>query len=190
MAAVAGREPSDHELVGQVFKRPSPILTWRPVKVQRITPTAPAGNGDEALADRFSRAPTKRMVAWPVMPGARAARANAMRALLTLVAFALLCAAALTVCVYVLFGEGSNGPSASRAFAHDDMQTVRVGVRHVASETFDSLLPAAPAAGAIASAEPATSVPSHKPTTWHPRRGTRNGARSAHRNGGNSTHGT
>jgi hypothetical protein len=114
MAAVAERQQSEREFVGHVFSRPSPILTWRPVKVQRITMAAANGAdrpSDAASNHYASRAPTKRIVAWPVVrnighgPGYGTGRA--LRALLTLMGLSLLCGSALAIGVYLILGDGS-----------------------------------------------------------------------------------
>ena len=139
--AGVGAEPegSQPDFLGRVFARSSPVLTWRPVKVQRITP-ASSGVVDrlsDSDAHRFSRAPTKRVEPLPVLPHAQGAKRRAFRALLTLVAFSLLCGSALTLCVYVLLGTS---PSAW----HRREAPVRVGLPHVADERFDTLLSASP----------------------------------------------
>jgi uncharacterized membrane protein YtjA (UPF0391 family) len=86
---MAGPQAENHEtggaidtFVGRVMVRASPVLTWRPTKVQRITldPQEPEGvtevTEDDAPArpisvvdppERFARISSRRMVAWPVV---------------------------------------------------------------------------------------------------------------------------
>jgi hypothetical protein len=196
MTAVAGRDPSEHELqdfIGRVFTKASPILTWRPVKVQRITPAPPAAADVEgarvepSMIDRLSRATTKRMVAWPVVPSVRSARGRsrtpALRALLTLVAFSLLCGSALTLCVYVLLGDDGGGWRAQA-------RPVRIATVHVAEESFDLLLPGAAdltPSPVATSSEPAPPAAIHR--TAAPR-GRAHTARKGRRNEGVASHGT
>jgi hypothetical protein len=123
--------PSKHDFIGQVIEKASPILTWRPQKVQRIQVGAPAvpriTEPSEASFNpvvTFSRATTRRMVSWPVVPELPRARVPALRALLTLIAFSLLCGSALTLCVYMLFGENGVAARASSPVS-------RVAVTHV-----------------------------------------------------------
>jgi hypothetical protein len=161
MPGVFEPEPSKPDFLGQILSKSSPVLTWKPVKVQRITPTPPSpdvvdlsseadrtSDGFEASISRASRATTRRMVAWPVLPGLTRERGRMLRALGTLVAFSLLCGAALTVCVYVLLG----GDSAIAA--RPKPAPTRVAVTHVAEPTFDTLLPAAVALPAPVTLEP------------------------------------
>ncbi len=182
MAAVAEREQSEHEFVGQVFSKASPILTWRPVKVQRITlsPPAPDGASDASMV-RVSRAPTKRMVAWPVVRsiGGRAGRARlvrlgergrAVRALLVLVSLSLLCGTVLAACIYFTLGEGSVA-----TVWHPKTPSTRAAVLHVAKVSTDVLAsaPVAPIAVATPAAAPLRPVAPAPPHRGRAHRGYR-----------------
>jgi hypothetical protein len=154
-AKIEERELSEHDFIGHVFTKASPILTWRPTKVQRITPSQIGERVSDSAVHRFSRAPTRRMVSWPVVSrlssGARRAPTRAIRALGTLIAFSLLCGSALTLCVYVLLGDSSPfGGSAMTASGNAARGiATRAAVAHVASGTpsTDTLVtPAAPVA--------------------------------------------
>jgi hypothetical protein len=137
--------PSKHDFIGQVFTKASPILTWRPTKVQRIKLGQTAAEAPRAMDPSeasfnpvtFSRATTRRMVSWPVVPELPRARGRAVRALLTLVTFSLLCGSALTLCVYLLLGESS---VASRASA----PASRVAVAHVEGKSIVDTLSSPP----------------------------------------------
>jgi hypothetical protein len=141
LAALVEDGDSAPDFIGKIFAKSSPILTWRPTKVQRITPTPLADPMSESGAHSFSRAPTRRMVSWPLVREVQSSKRRALRALLTLVAFSLLCGSALTLCVYVLLGDGG-----TTAWQQKPAPT-RVGIAHVAAEHLDTLLAtAAPAA--------------------------------------------
>lgn len=130
-------DESGPNFIGKVFAKSSPILTWRPTKVQRITPT-PAADAGESGAHSFSRAPTRRMVSWPLVREVQGpSKRRALRALLTLVAFSLLCGSALTLCVYVLLGD--TGPTAWQA----KPAPTRIGSVHVTADHVDTLVAAA-----------------------------------------------
>ena len=66
MAAISARAENDEgkgDFIGQVLVKGSPTLTWRPNKVQRITPApaveAPDGS-ESSIRLSFSRATTRR----------------------------------------------------------------------------------------------------------------------------------
>ena len=152
VGAGAGPEGSQPEFLGKVFARSSPVLTWRPMKVQRITPgsSGVVERVSDSDAHRFSRAPTKRIEPLPVLPHVQGSKRRAFRALLTLVAFSLLCGSALTLCVYALLGTS---PSAW----HPKEAPVRIGLIHVADERFDTLL----SASVLPEPAPAEAAPRH-----------------------------
>jgi hypothetical protein len=127
-------DESGPDVIGKIFAKSSPILTWRPQKVQRITPTPAA---DATGAHSFSRAPTRRMVSWPLVREVQGpSKRRALRALLTLVTFSLLCGSALTLCVYVLLGD--SGPTAWQPKA----APTRIGTVHVTAASVDTLVAA------------------------------------------------
>ena len=179
MTAVAECEQSKPEFIGQVLSKSSPVLTWRPVKVQRITPPAPgsleAAERESDAAHRFSRATTKRMAPpLPVVHSVRGSKRRALRALLTLVTFSLLCGSALTLCVYVFLGDGATA-------VHPKGPPTRVAVTHVADARFDTLLPAPSLPEAPAAVEPqhAFARPNHGHLAHGRRAPAIHGARSA-----------
>jgi hypothetical protein len=174
MVAVAERDQSGREFVGHVFSRPSPILTWRPVKVQRITQTAFASDeagSVSASPDSPSLAPTKRLLAWPVVrrvgrgPGRGPVRA--IRALLTLITLSLMCGSALAIGVYFAFGDGPSTASADVAPLRANLPS-RVARTHVGDHRVDTLAPEpAPVVTAIA-AHPAAPASHRARTTRRP----------------------
>jgi hypothetical protein len=78
MASVALQHepPTDSSFVGQVLHRSSPVLTWRPARVLKVptpVPTPTLRLDEVELIEvpeesRVSRIPTRRVVAWPVVP--------------------------------------------------------------------------------------------------------------------------
>jgi hypothetical protein len=188
MVAVAERDQGEREFVGHVFSRPSPILTWRPVKVQRIASTA-LSSDTAGCADSPSLAPTKRLLAWPVVRrvgrGSGRGPVRAIRALLTLVTLSLMCGSALAIGVYLAFGDGpawhSNASTASADVAplRTDLPS-RVATAHVGDHRLDTLAPApVPVVTAVAPRPTAPAAPaSHRVrTTRHP-----------HHDGGSTLH--
>jgi hypothetical protein len=160
MPAIEERELSEHDFIGHVFMKASPILTWRPTKVQRITPAQIGERTSDSASHRFSRAPTRRMMSWPVIARVRRTPTRALRALLTLVAFSLLCGSALTLCVYVLLGDSSPFAGDGATACHASVVPTRAAVAHVADARLDTLLtasatPVAPLAVAAATPAPA-----------------------------------
>jgi hypothetical protein len=160
MASVAEREPSEHEIVGHVFGKASPILTWRPSpasKTAQLVSAISTSASDPGL--RPSRAPTKRMVAWPLVKSVARERGHALRALGTLVALSLLCGSVLAVGIYVVLGE-ETGLSHARALP------TRVAATHVTEATADMLMlspPSGTAATDPASPAIAPAAPSPPP---------------------------
>ena len=159
MAAVAQRDSSEDHFVGQVLVRASPVLTWRPVKVQRITPTPKAPEEvvvrteTDSTIFRISRVPTRRVVAWPVVPRLARTRSGARRALLAKLAIALVAGSALALAAFVVLGAG-----AGTALAKPP--TVRVATVHVIDDGFDllSAQQEAALAGVVVDAIPAAPV--------------------------------
>jgi hypothetical protein len=166
MPAIEERELSEHDCIGHVFTKASPILTWRPTKVQRITPSQIGARVSDADDHRFSRAPTKRMLSWPVVARVRRPT-RALRAFLTLVAFSLLCGSALTLCVYVLLGDSSPFGESASALRVNAVPT-RAAVTHVAAQRMDTLVTAAPAALAPIALAGSSSSPAHRTAARHP----------------------
>ena len=104
---------------------------------------------------------------------ARGGQVQQLQALLTLVTFSLLCGSALTLCVYVLLGEGSTA-------WHPKAPSTRVAVTHAFDERFDTLLPPpAPLPGATqAAVEPhRTAIRPHR---GHVQQGGRSPAPALH----------
>jgi hypothetical protein len=152
--------------VGQVLHRASPILTWRPALEARaerervargyVQDLSGASLVEERESSRFSRAPTRKMVAWPIMRRLRreTPRADARRRLVRTVGAAavaalLIVVAAVAVGVWAFPGSATPEPP-----------TARVLGAHILDERVDTLAPApvvvaapppAPAAPAVAS---------------------------------------
>jgi Na+-transporting methylmalonyl-CoA/oxaloacetate decarboxylase gamma subunit len=147
-------------LVGQVFRRASPILTWRPALAARAererleNGDAQELSGASLIEDResirFSRAPTRKMVAWPIVPRLRreTPRADARRRLVRAVG------AAVVTVLLILAAAVAVGAWAVRSIRRPEPPPARVLAAHVLDERVDTL---APAVAAIA-APPAKTV--------------------------------
>jgi hypothetical protein len=169
MTAVAKRESSDSEVfVGSVLHRASPVLTWRPALEARAERERVSKLGTQEVsvceliedreASRFSRAPTRKMIAWPIARSvrrdARRERTAVPKALVAAVALAaLLLGGAIGVRVW-----HSHGVVARAA-----PSPVRVAPAHVlVAERPDSLAPQAPApTPAVQRPAPSAPAPAH-----------------------------
>jgi hypothetical protein len=188
-AALSQREPSKPDpFIGQVFRRASPILTWRPALEARAERERVARanvqelSGASLLEDResfrFSRAPTRKMIAWPIVPRLRRetprgdARRKALRTVGGLVAaFTLL----------ILAGAIATGAWAMRAVARPEPPAARVLAAHILDERVDTLAPAPVVAAAPTPAvasqlisqspQPPQSPPPAKPSSHSNQRG-------------------
>jgi hypothetical protein len=175
MGAAAESQPSEHEIVGHVFGKASPILTWRPaVSPPSITVPDPASSSD-ASGLRPSRATTKRMVAWPVLQQTARGKSPAIGALATLVALSLLCGSVLAAAIYVALGQDAPLLRANAA-------PTRAFTTHAMTATVDTLAAAPtplPEATPIATPPPAPAAQPRAPAPATPTH--RGAARRAHR---------
>ena len=141
MAAVASSgHDRDSSFVGQVFQKGSPILTWRPTRVLRVpTPVhtieldmADIEEVPESTIQRVSRVPTRRVVAWPVVPNVERGKARSQAwsiAAHVTIALVLACGMALGIVALDVGGTG-----VARA-----AQPLRDGSAHVMEATVDML---------------------------------------------------
>jgi len=174
VAATANRQ-SDPVFVGQVFARSSPILTWRPTLAKRVARDVAAEeiaaqalvNAQELSAPRISRAPTRRMVAWPVIRqvrGAPRAETIARRVALAVLALAAVAALAFAARAWGAPGMAQVSPPAAR-----------IAEAHVIDDGSDVIKSSAHAPVASAAPIPAK-TPAPRPG-HHGRRHTRSAAR-------------
>ncbi|HEY2517868.1 MAG TPA: hypothetical protein VGI39_43660 [Polyangiaceae bacterium] len=169
MAAVASSgHDRDSSFVGQVFQKGSPILTWRPTRVLRVpTPMqtieldmADIEEVPESTIQRVSRMPTRRVVAWPVVPNIeRGAKARSQAwSIAAHVTIALVLACGMALGIVALDVEGAGVARAA--------QPLRDGTAHVMETTVDTLAntplePPSVVAPAVAPAPARKSASSH-----------------------------
>ena len=146
MTAVAKHESNPDHFVGQVLARSSPILTWRPALVGNAKRAAEEAAAEEisahSLVDdressvhRVSRAPTRRMVAWPVIAQVRRAHRQNPWTIVRRCAIAVVVVVAL-----VALGVAEYAWQA-RGVALVSPPAARVVAAHVIDEGFDTLVP-------------------------------------------------
>jgi hypothetical protein len=160
VAAAAKHESNPDFFVGQVLARSSPILTWRPALAKKAADEAAAEeisahsfvDDRESSVHRISRAPTRRMVAWPVIPQVRRDHRESAWTIARRAAIATIAVAALVAIGIAAFAwEG-------RGVARTAPPVARVIAAHVIDEGFDTLVPPATPALAPASAVVASQV--------------------------------
>jgi hypothetical protein len=160
-AVLTNREPSTPDaFVGQVLHRASPILTWRPALEARAERERVARrdvrelSGASLIEDResirFSRAPTRKMVAWPIVPRLRreTPRGDARRKLVLEVGASVVTAALIVLAALAV------GAWAFRGIARPEPPKARVLAAHILDERVDTLAPA-PVVAAVAAPPPA-----------------------------------
>ena len=176
MAAVASNgHDRDSSFVGQVFQKGSPVLTWRPTRVLRVpTPMqtieldmADVEEVPESTIQRVSRMPTRRVVAWPVVPNIerRQVRSQAW-SIAAHVTIALVLACGMALGIVALDVEGTGVAHAA--------QPLRDGTAHVMESSVDTLAnipldPPAVSAPAVAAAPVRKSASSHAAPHGRPR---------------------
>jgi hypothetical protein len=182
-AALSQREPSKPDaFIGQVLRRASPILTWRPALEARAERERVARadvqelSGASLIEDResfrFSRAPTRKMIAWPIMPRLRRETPRGVARLKV----ARSAAAAVVFTLLIMAGAFAVWASATRAVARPEAPAARVLAAHILDERVDTLAPAPVVAAApppaAASQLISQSAPPAKPSSHpNPQRG-------------------
>jgi hypothetical protein len=153
--------------VGQVLHRASPILTWRPALEARaerervargdVQDLSGASLVEERESSRFSRAPTRKLVAWPIVPRLRreTPRGDARRRLVRTIGAAV---AAILLIVAAVAAAVAGGAWAFRGIATPEPPTARVQAAHILDERVDTLAPA-PVIAPIAAPPPAPAAP-------------------------------
>lgn len=176
MAAVASSgHDRDSSFVGQVLEKGSPVLTWRKTRVLRVpTPMqtieldmADVEEMPESTIQRVSRMPTRRVVAWPVVPNIerRQVRSQAW-SIAAHVTIALVLACGMALGIVALDVEGAGVARAA--------QPLRDGTAHVMESPVDTLAntplePPAVGAPAVAPAPARKSASSHATPHGRPR---------------------
>jgi hypothetical protein len=177
MNAAAQRHPSDEKFVGQVLKRSSPVLTWRPALAARLreeemeakSVPAPHESSVRLSLSRFSKLTTRRMEALPVVSKvarSRHARAGVWSVTVRVVLGAIVGSLLAVLAILLVDARGNGGVSATGPFAIKEssaqaydapMDTLAAALVAPAAPTA-STVPAAPAATAAVRAPIAAST--------------------------------